>query len=501
MPNGTGLFETPVYQFFGSASPAPSADLGLSLTPASSSAVVGDTVDLNITLSNQLGDSQTGSQPNVTVHALLPEGLTYVSHTFPGGTYDPTTGIGTAASLLTGENVTLTITATMEPAGDSFFQAHANGPVDDPNLANNSAAVEVARLPQQTDIEVTLTVTPTSGPLDTEVDFTLTVTNHGPGPAQEVRVQGLFQLDNFIVDPDSVTSSVGVPSGFSWLVHGFSPLSGESIAMPPGTTETRTFTATPNLDTNKFINRVGVEVTSLTPDPDLSNNRVEIPLNFADPDQDSNLTVTLTASDDNPQPGDIVTFEVLVENLGPDVAQNVWVDIPIPNGFERLTGIFSAPVFPNPTQGIHYVESDLWLVSVMNPASNSTATLYFRATALPEGDREFTVTVSSHSSDPTPGDNTATVTLGIAPESSGLLTLVSAEAISPTQREIVLHLAHSGPGTPIIEESTDLGATDPWTAIPGLSFDAVPGQANLLQTTITRPITNTHLFFRALVQP
>jgi uncharacterized repeat protein (TIGR01451 family) len=271
--------------------------------------------------------------------------------------------------------------------------------------------------------------------------------------------------------------------------------------MAPGATETLTFTATPNPATNAYKSKMIYEVTSLTPDPDLSNNRGEVELNFTDPTQNSDLSVTITASDDNPSPGDIVDITVVVENPGPDPAFNIWVEIPIPDGFERLIGPYF-PIFPNPSQGTHYVNNDFWFVGALGPiGGNTSATLIFRVLTLGEGDTDFNVTTSSHSTDSDSSNNTDSVTLGIAPASAGILSLVSTAAVSPTHREIVLRLNHAGPGTPVLEESSDLGASDPWSVVSGITFEPVVGEPGILQATLTRPIADDHRFFRVAIQP
>lgn len=504
MPNGTGLFDTPVHQFVNPGSQAPSADIQLFLFPAAPSAVIGDTVELSLTVSNLPGNPPNGNQPNVTLRAPLPAGLTYVSHQFPGGSYDPVTGIATIALLGTSSSRTLVITATMEAEGDRFFQAHAVGTVDDIDTSNNQVAVEVGREFQPTDIEVTVAATPTSGTLITPVDFTVTVTNHGPGPAKDVRADQIFIVQpGFDIDAGSVTTSAGISSGLTWSVHDdFATLFNLGrIDMAAGASETLTFTATPNPDTNAYKGKMIYEVTSLTPDPDLSNNRGEVELNFTDPTQNSDLSVTITASSDNPVPGEIVDITVVVENPGPDPAFNIFVEIPIPDGFERLIGPYF-PIAPNPSQGTHYVNNDFWFVGALGPiGGNTSATLIFRVLTLPEGDTGFTVNTSSHSTDPVPSNNTANLNLGIAPESSAVLSLLSAEAVSATQREIVLRLKYGGSGTPLLEESSDLGASDPWSEVSGVSFVPVAGEPGVLEATITRPLSIEQRFFRIQIQP
>lgn len=80
------------------------------------------------------------------------------------------------------------------------------------------------------------------------------------------------------------------------------------------------------------------------------------------------------------------------------------------------------------------------------------------------------------------------------------LEIVSADPISPTERAIVLRLGLSGSGTPLLEESTDLGLAAPWAEVSGVSFDPVAGQPGWLETTVTRPLDKGRVFFRVKIQ-
>src|SRR5690606_13129458 len=70
-------------------------------------------VVFTITLSN--GGAATAT--NVTVTDVLPAGLTFVSSNPSTGTYNQTTGVWTVATLNSGANATLTITATTATVG------------------------------------------------------------------------------------------------------------------------------------------------------------------------------------------------------------------------------------------------------------------------------------------------------------------------------------------------------------------------------------------------
>ncbi len=91
---------------------------------------------------------------------------------------------------------------------------------------------------------------------------------------------------------------------------------------------------------------------------------------------------------------------------------------------------------------------------------------------------------------------TVTLVEASAPDAPPTLEILGIEPVSPTEREIILRFANFDTPTPVIEESTDLGLTDPWTPVPGLTFDPVPGEPALLETTLTRPLSTPRMFFR-----
>lgn len=76
------------------------------------------------------------------------------------------------------------------------------------------------------------------------------------------------------------------------------------------------------------------------------------------------------------------------------------------------------------------------------------------------------------------------------------LEIVSTDPISPTERAIVLRVANAASGTPAIEQSTDLGLTDPWAPVPELSFTPISGEPGTLEATLMQPLTANRRFFR-----
>ena len=163
------------------------ADLAVtkSVVPASSS--VGDTVTFTIGLTNLDGNDAS----KVMVTDLLPAGLQFISAVTTDGTYDPVTGIwALKSSLKEGEIEILIIRATMLTTTAQTNTATITfSDKPDPNLANNSGDATVN--PATADLVVSKTVDDPHPNLNTNITYTIRVTNSGPDTATNVTVQDI----------------------------------------------------------------------------------------------------------------------------------------------------------------------------------------------------------------------------------------------------------------------------------------------------------------------
>src|SRR5262249_4677640 len=101
---------------------------------------MGANVRFTIALNN-LGPSPA---TNVTVHDLLPAGLTLVVASASQGSYDPSTGVWTVGTVTTTIAQTLTMTAGVtSPIPATNTASISQSDQFDPNTTNNSASVTV----------------------------------------------------------------------------------------------------------------------------------------------------------------------------------------------------------------------------------------------------------------------------------------------------------------------------------------------------------------------
>src|SRR5262249_39825899 len=125
------------------------ADLAVSKTVSDATPNVGDTITFTVTLTNAGPDPAT----NVTVHDLLPSGLTFVSATPSQGTYNSTSGAWSVGTVTTSTPQTLTIQArVVSPNALTNTANISHSDQFDPDTTNNSDSATES--PQHADLAV-----------------------------------------------------------------------------------------------------------------------------------------------------------------------------------------------------------------------------------------------------------------------------------------------------------------------------------------------------------
>jgi uncharacterized repeat protein (TIGR01451 family) len=412
-----------------------------------------DTVDPggNVTYTIGLHNNGPSDAQNVTLADDVPTGATFVSFTQTSGP----TFTCTAPSPGAGGTVTCAITTL--PAGSSASfdlvvnvsagtrgivsdTASGSASTTDPDTTNNSAT---ASTPVRSTADLAISNSDSPDPVSAggDITYTLTVTNNGPDP-----------VPNATITDD-------VPDGTTF-VSTSSPAGGSCAEPDPGGGGTVECSVPPLASGNSVMFTITVAVQQ-DRSADISDTAsVASPSNTdATPGNDSSTATTTvsTSADlsvsnsDSPDPvnaGALVTYAITLQNAGPSAAVGVTLADTIP-----ANATFSS------------VDSPAGF-SCTTPAVGSAGTVSCSPTApLPSGTYDFklavrvdpstasgtvlsdTATVSSSTTDPNPGDESATTTTTVNTSADVATTLTDSPDPVPQGDELTysIGLSNNGP--------------------------------------------------------
>ncbi len=337
------------------------ADLSLTKTVNAASPRVGDTVTFTVAVHSDGPDATDA----VAVLDRLPAGYAFVSAAPSQGSYDAVTGRWTLGTLPSGTTATLTVMATVRPAGPYTNTAEivASSQPDPDSTPGNGVAGEddqdsatTTPIAPSADLSLVKTVDRASANVGETVTFTIRLTNDGPDTATGVAVREALPAGLELV---SATPSSGTVSGDVWTIPSLS--AGASATLTLAARVTR---AGP-------IANIAEVIASDQPDPDSSPNNG----NAAEDDQatatvtgkQADLSVSKSVSNARPLIGQNVTFTVGIANAGPSVATGVVVSDRLPAG---LTFVSAAPA-----QGSYDASTGLWTVGSLPVGGTSTLSI------------------------------------------------------------------------------------------------------------------------------
>src|ERR1043166_7080490 len=209
------------------------------------------TAGSNIVYTITVGDTgPDDTSPAVNMTDAIPAGLTFVSlgQSGPDTFVCSTPAVGTngtvscdAASLSLNDVQTFTLTVAVPPDaanGTFYFNTATVSSSDDFNDEDNSSSVGTSTPPNVADVAITKSG-PSAAQPDTDVTYTITLTNFGPADAMNVSWS------------DTLPNSV--PAGFPMTFVSFNQTSGPSFNCgSPGTTVTCTLQTFPAGSTATF---------------------------------------------------------------------------------------------------------------------------------------------------------------------------------------------------------------------------------------------------------
>lgn len=269
-------------------------------------------------------------------------------------------------------------------------------------LGLTPVAVQAADGPA--DLEITQTADPSPVATGSDLTWTISVVNHGPGDGLNVAVNGNF--NEFGDTTDFVSLDIDRGS----CTHTEATYYCTIGTVPTGATVTLTLVVTV-LSTSSVVNVADVQAAN---DSDYGNNHVSeaIPAGRA-----ADLSVTKTADTGTAQPGDVVSYEIVAANDGPATATDVLLTDTLPSG---LIDVEVAPVDSCSVIGAD-VECD---------AGDLTSDSSFTATVTATVDPAFTgdeivnsAVVSSITPDSDHDDNAAIATVAVESPSADLAVM------------------------------------------------------------------------------
>lgn len=256
--------------------------------------------------------------------------------------------------------------------------------------------VVIADAVDSADLSVTKTASPDPVAPDSDLSYTIVVSNSGPDAASSVSWSDTLPAGATFVSvtaPNGSWSCVDPGTGSAGVVS-CSTLSfavGDSAIFSLVVHIPATYSgASPIVNT--------AAVTSNTSDPNGTNNTATASTVFNPPPDMADLSVTKSVDNPTPNIGDTVRYTITISNGGPSVATGVIVSESLESGLSVVSGSEST------SQGSYDSGSGLWTVGSLGVGSSATLTL--NATVNASGSYGNTAAVvGSDQPDPSPVNN------------------------------------------------------------------------------------------------
>jgi uncharacterized repeat protein (TIGR01451 family) len=377
----------------------PSADVAITKTALSATAVAGGDFSYTLTIRNN-GPSDAAS---VTLSDAVPAQFVVGDVTPSRGTCQPpsTTVACAFGTFPPGAIATVNVTGSIPtdaPVGAFTNNATGASSTPDPNAANNSASVTTTVV-ANVDVAITKTATPKQAVPGSPMTFTLTATNNGPSLARSVSIVDTLP-DPLVLD--SVTNANGNCTAPALGSVGGVITCGVGDIPADGTTRVVTITATvPSSFTTPVTNTatISADGTDLNP----ANNDASYDVNSS-PVADVSITKAVTAPIGRLVAGAPVTWQLTATNDGPSDAAAVQVSDPVPAGFvSGVTATFGPSATPCAVAGTAVTCAVGTLASGQSVGVTVTGTVL--ATAPSGSQLVNTASVSTSTADPTLSNN------------------------------------------------------------------------------------------------
>ncbi|MBV9497210.1 MAG: ExeM/NucH family extracellular endonuclease, partial [Acidobacteria bacterium] len=447
-----------------------SADLAVTKTDSPDPVTAGSNLTYTITVTNNGPDAAASASMSDT----LPAGTTFVSLPAVGGWSCTTPAVGaggavtcTNASMAVGSAVfTLTVNVGASVAGGTVLSntATVSTSTGDSNSGNNSATATTT-VSASADLSITKTDSPDPVNAGSNLTYTITATNAGPSNAASTSVSDTLPAGTTFV-------SLSSPGGWSCttpVVGAGGTVSCTNASMAVGNAA---FTLVVNVGAGVASGTVlsnTATVSSSTTDATPGNNSATSTTTVA---ASADLSITKTDTPDPVNAGQNITYTITVANAGPSNAANAslsdtlpagttFVSLSSPGGWSCTTPAVGAGGTVSCTNA-SFATGNAAFTLVVNVAPSTASGTVLSNTA----------TISSSTTDATPGNNSATATTTVG--ASADLSITKTDAPDPVAAgsniTYTLTLTNGGPsnaGSVTLSDSVPANTTFVALSSPG----------------------------------
>ena len=403
-------------------------------------------VDAGAPLSYTIQVKQNGPDPvsgTVTVVNTLPAGVTSASGSGTGwscggvvsGTITCTTPGPVPASVLP----TLTFSMNAPVSGFVITDSVAvSSATSDPSPSNNNKSVNTTVV-DRADMAITKTG-PSGVVAGQNIVYTIVVTNNGPSTATGVQVSDPTPANLTFVS-NSGACNTAFPCNLGTMT------SGQSLTI------TSTFSTSPSFS-GTVTNTATVSATTLEPSGATANNSVGFSTNVG---AQADLVVTKSGPSST-NPGQNITYTVVVTNNGPSPATSVVVSDPTPVGIAFVSNS-GACVTPYPCS-----------IGTLNASQSATITSTYSVPPNYSGGAiTNTATASSAVNDPNSANSSGSATTTVGASADVAVSNSGPASASPgTNLTYTITVSNFGPSG-----ASGVVVSDPTP--PGLSFVSASG--------------------------
>lgn len=400
--------------------------------------------DTDVSYTVTLTNVGPGDAAGITLNDNIPAGMTFVSVTPSATCTDPGVGNGgtitcTIATLAENTSAIFTIVLHIPPQtppGTVFTNIATSSTPGDPNEENDTATAVTSTPPPPSSDGSIFKDGPSSAAPDSDVAYTITVTNNGPDASAS------FSWTDTL--PGTMTFvSINQNTGPTMICPNGTTVTCSASNFPAFTSATFTLTGHIPNGTAAGTTFQNTATVSATNDPTPENNSSTTVLTVSSAD----MAITkVNAGPGTATAGTPFSYTITITNNGPDTATNVtWTDPLPPNTtFTSLTQNTgpAATTCSTPPPNINGVVTCSW--NSLGNGVSAQFTLTITAGNTPSVSN--TATVSASESDPNTNNNSANATTTITPSADMTITKSGPASITQgTDINYTISVHNNGP--------------------------------------------------------